>query len=122
MSQTRNTTMQQLQDSVDAIQQTLVARKKPFNLQSLRADQDFFYGRSGENFNLWLDRFNRYAQAAEWTEEYKRQLLPKFLRGAAEVVFGGIPADERADLDFDQVVAILRTRFSPAHSSEIKSS
>jgi len=112
--------MQQLQDSVDAIQQTLVARKKPFNLPSLRADQDFFYGRSGENFSLWLDRFNRYSQAAEWTDEYKRQLLPTFLRGAAEIVFGGIPVEERADLDFDQLVVILQTRFNPVHASEIK--
>src|SRR3569832_220716 len=37
-----------------------------------------------ENFNLWIDCFNRLAQANRWTDMQKRQKVPSFLRGYVE--------------------------------------
>src|SRR3569832_314581 len=37
-----------------------------------------FSGRPDENFELWVDRFNRLAQANRWTAALKRQIVPSF--------------------------------------------
>src|SRR3569832_1326289 len=34
---------------------------------------EVFSGRPDENFDLWVDRFNRLAQANRWTAAHKRQ-------------------------------------------------
>uniref|UniRef100_A0A915K506 Retrotransposon gag domain-containing protein n=1 Tax=Romanomermis culicivorax TaxID=13658 RepID=A0A915K506_ROMCU len=124
MVNTRDNTMQEIRDTLDDIQQTLSnpCRNKPFSLPTLRADQDFFHGRTGENFNLWLDRFNRYGQAQEWTDDYKRAILPTFLWDAAEVIFNGIPMAQQTAMTFEQLVTMLHARFSPAHAAELKAS
>jgi len=87
----------------------------------LKAETDFYYGRSGDNFDIWLDRFDRYGQALEWTDNYKRTVLPTFLRGPAEIVFNGIPADRRSNLTYNQLTDFLRSRFNPAHTMELRS-
>jgi len=109
--------MQELQDTMDNIQQAVTSSRR-----GLHKDIDFFRGRTGENFSLWLDRFNRNAQAWSWTADDKRAVLPSYLRDAAETVFNGIPLEERELMTFDEIVTLLRTRFNPAHASEIKSS
>jgi len=110
--------MQAVQDALDQIQGSLSSRKRagiPHN------DLLPFRGRSDENFDLWLDRFNRHAQAAYWTDEDKRKILPALLRDAAEVIFQGIPIADRPTMTFDELVVTLRSRFDPAHAAEIRS-
>src|SRR3569833_1862134 len=41
---------------------------------------EVFSGRPDENFDLWVDRFNRLAQANRWTNKQKRQKEPSFFR------------------------------------------
>jgi len=110
--------MQALQDSLDQIQQQLTATVPA----TPKVDQSYFYGRTGENFHIWLDRFNRFAQASNWTTDDQRRILPMYLRDAAEVILNGIPPADRTAMDFDQLVAALRARFNVAHVAELKSS
>jgi len=80
-----------------------------------------FYGRPTDNFHLWADRFDRYADAMNWTPATRKVVLPTMLRGTAEIVFNGINRTELADFSYDDLLAVLKTRFSPALSQEIKS-
>jgi len=112
--------MQALQDAIDQVQQSLNSRQPRRNINSM--DLHPFSGRSDENLNLWLDRFNRYGQAYDWSDDDKRKILPALLRDAAEVIFNGIPVAQRTAMSFDDLVDALRQRFNPAHSAEVKSS
>src|SRR3569832_2816290 len=58
---------------------------------------EVFSGRPDENFDLWVDRFNRLAQANRWTAAQKRQIVPSFFRGYAETAYNSIPLDTRTD-------------------------
>src|SRR3569832_1328331 len=39
---------------------------------------EVFSGRLNNNFDLWVDRFNRLALANRWTEIQNRQIVPSF--------------------------------------------
>src|SRR3569832_1799727 len=82
---------------------------------------DVFSGRPDENFDLWVDRFNRLAQANRWTAAQKRQIVPSFFRGYAETAYNSIPLDTRTDDQFtyDVLVDRMRRRFVPEGSAEL---
>ncbi len=49
----------------------------------MQFDLSVFKGGVSDNFE-WLKRFNRLAQANNWTEDRKKNVLAFYLRGSAE--------------------------------------
>lgn len=102
-------------------QQNTGARRMPIiPLPTFRSGFDFFAGRSGENFDTYIDRFNRQSQANGWDETQKRLVLPSLLREAAETVYRNIPSELKQQMNYGDLVESLRNRFKPAQACEIK--
>jgi len=84
------------------------------------ATNDYFFGRSDDNFELWIDRFNRLSQANGWDDKKKRLLIPTYFRRFAEVAYNTIPLADRTALDYKHLVDNMRERFVPTGHKEVK--
>jgi len=116
--------LRDLQLTVDQQQHTInrLTATKPAS-EAPRTDapsNEFFYGRSDENFLLWVDRFNRLAQANGWDDKRKRLTIPTCFRGFAELAYNAIPLDIRTEMKFNDLVERLTERFVPADNAELK--
>ncbi len=78
-----------------------------------------FSGNVTDNFDEWLKRFNRLAQANNWVDDRKKNILPYYLVGSAEQVYDNTTQAQRAT--FDALVAALKDKFKPAQLSDLRS-
>ena len=78
-----------------------------------------FSGAMGESFEEWLKRFNRLAQANNWTPEKKRDVFPWFLRGLAEQKYDALSQAEKAS--FDLIVSNLEDKLKYSCMSDLRS-
>ena len=78
-----------------------------------------FAGTPSENWAKFLARFNRLGQANGWDDNKKRDVLPFYLRGAAEEAYEDISQDNRQT--YAGLVDKLGERFSPAKIADLRS-
>ncbi len=73
------------------------ARAEPAHKRPLPGQMTFFSLAAGEDFRVWLARFESVADAYDWGDLLKIKNLPTFLSEQAEKVFYSIPEAERAN-------------------------
>lgn len=78
-----------------------------------------FSGGAADNFDKWIKHFDRAAQAARLTEERKCELLPLFLRDAAEAAYEEILQNERHV--YETVKNRLHDKLQPVKLSDLAS-
>jgi len=113
-------TINRQQEAIDRLQSNSTQpTSAPASRSMDTPSNDFFYGRSDENFPLWIDRFNCIAQANGWDDKKKRLTIPMYFRGFAELAYNAIPLDVRTDLKFSDLVDRLSERFVPTDNAEM---
>ena len=73
-----------------------------------------FQGKSTDDVELWLKRFDQYTRLQGWPDVQKGALLPLLFRGQAQVWFDGLSSDEKTNYQ-TLCVALLR-RYQPQKS------
>ena len=77
---------------------------------SLNISMPPFHGAPGERADTWLNWFNNYADAHNFRDEKKKQVLPFFLKDHALAWFNSL--DEEARASYDRLCASLIQRFN----------
>ena len=110
-----NNSQRQVVEAIDA-----VGHRDTFSMENSNSvGLGTFSGSSSENWKKFLARFNRLAQANSWTDDKKRDILPFYLRGAAEEAYEDIPQNDRRT--FTGLTEKLEVRFSPAKVADLRS-
>ncbi len=78
-----------------------------------------FHANISDNFDEWLKRFNRLAQANNWADNRKKNILPYYLVGSAEQTYDNTTQAEHAT--FAALVTALKEKFKPAQLSDLRS-
>ena len=73
-----------------------------------------FQGKSTDDVELWLKRFDQYTRLQGWPDVQKGALLPLLFRGQAQVWFDGLSSDEKAN--YQTLCAALLRRYQPHKS------
>jgi len=73
-----------------------------------------FQGKSTDDVELWLKRFDQYARLQGWPDVQKGAILPLLFRGQAQVWFDSLSSDEKAN--YQALCAALLRRYQPHKS------
>ncbi len=96
--QQATTAAQNVQQAAAAAQQAAAPRAPPAPPKKpLPGQLTEFSLLPGEDFRVWLARFESAAEANDWADLAKIKQLPTFLRGQAEKMFYMIPDGERSN-------------------------
>ena len=117
---------EQKQDIQDVVKATLESQQEliEIKLQNLLpvvspSSLPFFTGGVGESFEDWIKRYCNLALANGWSESKKREVLPWFLQGYAELKYISLSQSEL--VSFDSIIKALSVKLKCSQESDFKS-